>query len=192
MRHTPIRALVASAAVAALLAPATPAFSVLRNGHIETRFEGENGFEVDVSRISKDLKARMTGKSWHKGCPVPIRQASPHRAQLPRLRRRASHGEARRAQGRHRCARWSLPHYVPQGLQDPPHEARGPLRRRRSQVDARRQHLGLQLQVRVGDHDVVAARVRARHRHQPGREPLRVERRTRRHPRRARSMPIAP
>jgi hypothetical protein len=30
------------------------------------------GFEVHVSRISRDLKERMTGKSWHEGCPVPI------------------------------------------------------------------------------------------------------------------------
>ena len=32
------------------------------------------GFEFDASRISPRLKQRMTGKSWHKGCPVPIRR----------------------------------------------------------------------------------------------------------------------
>lgn len=31
------------------------------------------GWEVHVSRISPQLKERMTGKSWHEGCPVPIR-----------------------------------------------------------------------------------------------------------------------
>jgi hypothetical protein len=32
------------------------------------------GFEVKVSRISPDLKERMKGRSWHRGCPVPIRK----------------------------------------------------------------------------------------------------------------------
>jgi hypothetical protein len=32
-----------------------------------------SGFEVHVGRISERLKERMTGKSWHRGCPVPIR-----------------------------------------------------------------------------------------------------------------------
>ena len=32
------------------------------------------GFESHVSRISPALKERMTGKSWHNGCPVPIRK----------------------------------------------------------------------------------------------------------------------
>jgi hypothetical protein len=32
------------------------------------------GFESRVSRISPNLKERMTGKSWHRGCPVPIRR----------------------------------------------------------------------------------------------------------------------
>ena len=31
------------------------------------------GFNVKVSRISPQLRERMTGVSWHKGCPVPIR-----------------------------------------------------------------------------------------------------------------------
>lgn len=34
----------------------------------------EEGFEASVTRISPRLKQRMTGKSWHKGCPVPIRR----------------------------------------------------------------------------------------------------------------------
>jgi D-alanyl-D-alanine carboxypeptidase len=32
------------------------------------------GFEAHVSRISPQLRERMTGKSWHRGCPVPIRR----------------------------------------------------------------------------------------------------------------------
>jgi len=32
------------------------------------------GFEARGSRISPQLKERMTGKSWHRGCPVPIRR----------------------------------------------------------------------------------------------------------------------
>jgi hypothetical protein len=32
------------------------------------------GFYSDVSRISSRLERRMTGKSWHRGCPVPIRR----------------------------------------------------------------------------------------------------------------------
>jgi hypothetical protein len=32
-----------------------------------------DGFTADVSRISAHLRQRMTGSSWHEGCPVPIR-----------------------------------------------------------------------------------------------------------------------
>ena len=35
---------------------------------------GEEGFEATVSRLSPALKERMTGKSWHKRCPVPLRR----------------------------------------------------------------------------------------------------------------------
>ena len=34
----------------------------------------EEGFEANVSRISDSLKERMRGKSWHRGCPVPLRR----------------------------------------------------------------------------------------------------------------------
>ncbi len=34
----------------------------------------QEGFEANVSRLSPGLKERMTGKSWHKGCPVPLRR----------------------------------------------------------------------------------------------------------------------
>ncbi|MGH2735676.1 MAG: M15 family metallopeptidase [Actinomycetota bacterium] len=33
-----------------------------------------SGFSADVSRISDRLARRIKGKSWHKGCPVPIRR----------------------------------------------------------------------------------------------------------------------
>jgi hypothetical protein len=32
------------------------------------------GFSAEVSRISPRLERRMIGKSWHRGCPVPIRR----------------------------------------------------------------------------------------------------------------------
>jgi hypothetical protein len=32
------------------------------------------GFYARSSRISSSLKKRMTGSSWHRGCPVPIRR----------------------------------------------------------------------------------------------------------------------
>ncbi|MDQ3983461.1 MAG: M15 family metallopeptidase [Actinomycetota bacterium] len=34
--------------------------------------ESSKGFEAHVSRISPRLKERMKGKSWRRGCPVPI------------------------------------------------------------------------------------------------------------------------
>jgi len=36
--------------------------------------QAAEGFGARVSRISPQLKERMTGKSWHRGCPVPIRR----------------------------------------------------------------------------------------------------------------------
>ena len=33
-----------------------------------------DGFSARSSKISSSLKERMKGKSWHKGCPVPIRR----------------------------------------------------------------------------------------------------------------------
>ncbi len=32
-----------------------------------------DGFKAEVSRIPPDVKERMIGNSWHKGCPVPLR-----------------------------------------------------------------------------------------------------------------------
>jgi hypothetical protein len=57
-RRAPVVALAAAALVLQAAPPARPA----------------EGFEARVSRISPRLKERMTGKSWHKGCPVPIRR----------------------------------------------------------------------------------------------------------------------
>jgi hypothetical protein len=61
MRRRRTVAGVAAAAIVLAIAPAAPSLS-------------EEGFEARVSRISPRLKERMTGKSWHKGCPVPIRR----------------------------------------------------------------------------------------------------------------------
>jgi hypothetical protein len=36
--------------------------------------QAEPGFEATVSRIGPGLRQRMTGVSWHKGCPVPLRK----------------------------------------------------------------------------------------------------------------------
>jgi D-alanyl-D-alanine carboxypeptidase len=36
--------------------------------------EPSTGFQADVSRIPPRLRERMKGKSWHRGCPVPIRR----------------------------------------------------------------------------------------------------------------------
>jgi D-alanyl-D-alanine carboxypeptidase len=36
--------------------------------------ETSRAFYADVSRISLPLARRMRGKSWHRGCPVPIRR----------------------------------------------------------------------------------------------------------------------
>jgi hypothetical protein len=32
------------------------------------------GFSAEVSRVSPRLERRMTGNSWHRGCPVPIKR----------------------------------------------------------------------------------------------------------------------
>ena len=48
------------------------------------------GFYADVSRISPRLARRMRGKSWHRGCPVPIR-----RLRLIRVSYHSFHGDRR-------------------------------------------------------------------------------------------------
>ena len=58
---TRTRRWLAVAVVAAIaLAPAAPAVA-------------GRGFHARVTRIPPDVRERMTGVSWHKGCPVPIR-----------------------------------------------------------------------------------------------------------------------
>ena len=56
---------VVSIAVLAAAAVITVASSPARSGE---------GFEANVERISPYLRDRMTGSSWHEGCPVPIRR----------------------------------------------------------------------------------------------------------------------
>ncbi|MDQ4025528.1 MAG: M15 family metallopeptidase [Actinomycetota bacterium] len=60
-RRSRAAALTLVAGLVLSVAPASPSSS-------------EEGFEAHVSRISPRLKERMKGKSWHKGCPVPIRR----------------------------------------------------------------------------------------------------------------------
>lgn len=62
MRRKPrVAAATLAAALGLALAPAAPSLS-------------SEGFEAHVTRISPQLRERMKGKSWHKGCPVPIRR----------------------------------------------------------------------------------------------------------------------
>jgi len=46
-----------------------------RNDNLLAARQGgpSQGFEAHVSRISRYLRNEMKGKSWHRGCPVPIR-----------------------------------------------------------------------------------------------------------------------
>lgn len=39
-----------------------------------TQARSGDGFSAHSARISERLAARMKGKSWHKGCPVPIKR----------------------------------------------------------------------------------------------------------------------
>lgn len=66
--------------VLALLASASPA----ANAGPPDRFRGE------ILRIDGDLRQRMVGNSWHRGCPVPIRDL-----RLLKLRFRDFEGETR-------------------------------------------------------------------------------------------------
>jgi poly-gamma-glutamate synthesis protein (capsule biosynthesis protein) len=59
-----VRRLIAVTAAGALLAvPAVPAAA-----------QAEPSFQATVSRIGPALRERMTGVSWHQGCPVPLRK----------------------------------------------------------------------------------------------------------------------
>jgi len=59
-----VRSWIASLALlaAAALAAAAPASGV-----------PETSFRASVAPLSKQLRAQMTGVSWHRGCPVPLR-----------------------------------------------------------------------------------------------------------------------
>ena len=60
----PLRHRLAGASIALALGVGSPAVPAT----------AEEGFEAHVSRISDSLKERMRGKSWHQGCPVPLRR----------------------------------------------------------------------------------------------------------------------
>lgn len=50
--------------VLTFLLPAAPAGSVT---------PATPGFSGSIERIDRDLRRRMTGNSWHRGCPVPLK-----------------------------------------------------------------------------------------------------------------------
>jgi hypothetical protein len=62
---------VARGCVAAIL---TAILSTTLMGAAAPQEQTSSGFYADVSRISPRLERRMRGKSWHRGCPVPIRR----------------------------------------------------------------------------------------------------------------------
>jgi hypothetical protein len=62
---------VARGCVAAIL---TALVSMTFMGAAAPQEQTSRGFYADVSRISPQLARRMRGKSWHRGCPVPIRR----------------------------------------------------------------------------------------------------------------------
>jgi D-alanyl-D-alanine carboxypeptidase len=79
------RMILAAVSAAALLAPAgvgadvTPDGLLGSTGRWMTDARGPDdarlkpkGFEGKVERLSKPLRERMTGKSWHEGCPVGL------------------------------------------------------------------------------------------------------------------------
>ena len=130
-------------------------------------------FSFSAGPIEGEVRDRVVGSSWRKGCPVGL-------ADLRYLRighrtfdggtrtRRADRPRGRRP--RH-PARLRPP--VSQALPDPPHAARGRLRRQRLPLHRGRQHVRLQLPPRGGLVELVRARLRTRDRRQPDREPVR-------------------
>ena len=103
------------------------------------------GFHASVQPIPPQMRAQMTGVSWHAGCPVGLGRAPPDHAHLPRLRRSRPHRAPDREPQRGRPARHRLPPPLRRPLPDPADGARRPLRRRRLPLDRGRQHLGVQL-----------------------------------------------
>ena len=52
---------------------------------------GPNDFRGEIMRIDADLRKRMVGSSWHRGCPVPLSDL-----RLLKLRHRNFTGQTRR------------------------------------------------------------------------------------------------
>ena len=52
---------------------------------------GPNDFRGEITRIDSDLRKRMVGSSWHRGCPVPLSDL-----RLLKLRHRNFAGQVRR------------------------------------------------------------------------------------------------
>ena len=84
----PVRAAIAAAAVALAALAATaasPAAKPPANERAAPQFIGKS------SKINDARRRRMTGRSWHRGCPVPISQL-----RLLRVRHWDFHGEVER------------------------------------------------------------------------------------------------
>ena len=112
------------------------------------------------------------------GLPRRLRRPAPRAHDLLGVRPRGAHrahGRASLVRRRHRAG---LPQALRRSVPDQTHAARRPLRRRRHALDEGEQHLGVQLPV-AGRRllPMVAARVRAGARPEPGAESVRVERR---------------
>jgi hypothetical protein len=120
--------------------------------------------EADDRRV---VAARMPG-----GAP---RASAPHARPLG-LRRPGSNGPAGRPRGRRARSRRRVSSPSRRAFPYSPDDPRRRLRCQRLQVDRGRQHFGVQLPVRRRDEPLVRARLRARDRREPDREPLRLGR----------------
>jgi poly-gamma-glutamate synthesis protein (capsule biosynthesis protein) len=57
-----------------LIAVIAAAGALLAVAPVPAAAQAEPSFQATVSRIGPALRERMTGVSWHRGCPVPIRK----------------------------------------------------------------------------------------------------------------------
>ena len=134
---------------------------------------GAAQFKGTVSPLSPDLRARMTGVSWHRGCPVPLRDL-----RLLTLRHRGFDGTVRTGElVVHEDVAGDVVEVFRRLF-----AAGYPIRKirlidayggERLPFDRGRQHLGVQLPPGHGLGELVEPRLREGHRPQPDREPLR-------------------
>ena len=110
--------------------------------------------------------------SWRPWLPCRARPAPPPARELLGLRRPRAHRDVDRAQEHGSRPDQGFPPSLPGRVPDPPDALRRRLPRERRPLDGRRQHVGLQLPLRLGHEPLVGARVREGDRRQPGREPV--------------------